>query len=247
MIKIKSKDEIKKMREGGKKLAAILKKVSKKVKPGVNLLALEEYTDELIAAAGAEPSFKNYKGYPSSVCISVNEEVVHCAPRDYLVKEGDLVSLDCGLLYKGMYTDMALTIPVGMVSLKAQRLVKVTKKALLIGLQEIKADATVGDIGAAIQAYVEAQEFGVVTQLVGHGVGHEVHEEPRIPNYGKAGSGEVLKEGMCLAIEPMVNLGDGGIVFEEDGWRVTTKDHSLSAHFEVTLVVTKKGFEILTK
>lgn len=247
MITIKKPEEIKKLAQGGKLLANILKKASKACKPGASLLDLEKLIDQWIEEAGAEPSFKNYQGYPSSVCISVNEEVVHCAPHDYKIKEGDLVSLDCGLVYKGLYTDMAVTVPVGMISLQADKLVKVTKKALAIGIDQAKPGNKVGDIGAAIQKYVEEQGLSVVRQLVGHGVGYKVHEEPRIPNFGKAGTGVELKEGMVLALEPMVNLGGPDVVFEEDGWRVTTADKSLSAHFEKTIVVTKKGPKILTK
>ncbi len=247
MITIKKPEEIKKLAEGGKLLASILKKASKACKPGVDLLEIEKLIDKMIAEVGAEPSFKNYQGFPSSTCMSVNEEVVHCAPRSYKIKEGDLVSLDCGLIYKGLYTDMAVTVPVGLISLEADKLVKVTKKALEIGIDQARPGNKVGDIGAAIQEYVEGQDLSVVRQLVGHGVGYKVHEEPRIPNFGKPGTGPELKEGMVLALEPMVNIGGPDVTFEEDGWRVITSDNSLSAHFEKTIVITKKGPKVLTK
>lgn len=247
MITIKKPEEIKKLAQGGKLLASILKKASKACKVGANLLEIEAKIDQWIEESGAKPSFKNYQGFPSSVCISVNEEVVHGIPRSYKIKEGDLVSLDCGLIYKGLYTDMAVTIPVGMVSLEAEKLVKVTKKALDIGIKQAKPGNTVGDIGAAIQKYVEKQGLSVVRQLVGHGVGYKVHEEPRVPNFGKAGTGPELKEGMVLALEPMVNLGEAEVIFGDDGWRVTTVDNKLSAHFEKTIAITKRGSKIITE
>lgn len=247
MITVKSEQEIEDLAEGGRLLAQILKKVGRQTKPGVNLLKLEKLTDELIRQSGAGPSFKNYQGYPSSICLSVNEEVVHCLPRDYVIKEGDLVSLDCGLKYKGLYTDMAVTVAAGMVNLEAQKLMQVTKKALALGIEAVRPGVKVGDIGAAIAEYVEKKGLSVVRQLVGHGVGYQVHEEPRIPNFGTKGQGPELKPGMVLALEPMVNSGAYEVVFEPQGWRVTTKDQSLSAHFEKTIAVTNKGVRILTE
>lgn len=247
MIRIKTPAEIAIIRKGGKLLAQVIKKVAKHVKPGVNILTLEKIAADTIKELGAEPSFKNYEGYPSCICLSVNSEVVHSIPKDYIIKEGDEVSIDCGLKFQGLYTDMAVTVGAGMISLAVQKLINITEKALMLGIKEVAPGKTVGDIGAAIQRYVEAQGFSVVRSLVGHGVGHAVHEEPRIPNYGKPGTGPVLQAGMVLAIEPMVNLGSHEVDFGADGWTVTTIDKLCSAHFEHTVAVTKKGYEILTK
>ena len=247
MITIKTKQEISKLREGGKILAFVLAELKKMAKPGTNLQDLENKARELISKKGAEPSFLGHKNYPAIICASVNEEVVHCPPEKRALKQGDVLSLDCGVKYKGLYTDSAITFPIGKVSPQAKKLIKVTKEALDKAISVAKPKATIGDISAAIQNYVEPKGFSVVKSLVGHGVGHAIHEDPRIPNFGEPGTGEVIKPGMVFAFEPMVNIGASQVDFGKDGWRVTTRDKTISAHFEHTVVVTEHGCEVLTK
>lgn len=248
MITIKTPEEIEKMRQGGRILASIMKKLTKMIKPGIATKEINDLAEKLISQVGAEPSFKNYKGYPSATCISVNDEVVHNIPsKNKIFKKGDIVGLDLGVKYKGLYTDMAMTIPVGKVGKDAKKLIKITKKALAVGLKQVKLGNTIGDIGYAIQNFVEPKGFSVVRTLTGHGVGHQVHEEPRIPNFGIPGQDIKLEQGMTLAIEPMVNVGAPEVKTKKDSWGIVTGDGSLSAHFEHTIVVTKKGCEILTK
>ncbi|MFA6028144.1 MAG: type I methionyl aminopeptidase [Patescibacteria group bacterium] len=247
MITIKKKDEINKLREGGKILSLVLDDLQKMAKPGVNLLDLEKRAEKLIKAMGAEPSFKGYSGYPAILCTSVNEEVVHCAPKNRKLKEGDIISIDCGVKYKNLFTDSARTVPVGKISEPARKLMHVTATALHIAMHQVREGNTVGDIGAAIENYVSSHKLSVVRSLVGHGVGYKVHEDPKIPNYGKPKEGAILRAGMVICIEPMVNIGGSEVVFEDDGWTVTTKDYSLSAHFEHTILVKENGAEILTK
>lgn len=247
MITIKKKDEINKLQEGGKILSLVLSDLQAMVKPGVNLMDLEKRAEKIIKEKGANPSFKGYQGYPAILCTSMNEEVVHCAPRNQKLKEGDILSLDCGIKYKDLYTDSARTIEVGRVSNEAKKLVHVTATALHVAINQIRAGNTIGDIGAAIEQYVSSHNLSVVRSLVGHGVGYAVHEDPRIPNYGKPKEGAVLRSGMVICVEPMVNIGKSEVEFEKDGWRVLTKDRSLSAHFEHTILVTEKGARILTK
>lgn len=248
MITIKTTEEIEKMRQGGMILASIMKKLAKMIKPGISAKEIDDQAEKFISQAGAVPSFKNYKSYPSATCISVNNEVVHNIPsKNKIFKTGDIVGLDLGVKYKGLYTDMAMTVPVGKISKEAKKLIKITKKALAIGLKQIKPRNTIGDIGYAIQNFVEPKGFSVVRTLTGHGVGYQVHEEPRIPNFGIPGQDIKLEQGMTLAIEPMVNVGAPDVRTKEDGWGIVTMDGSLSAHFEHTVVVTKKGYDILTK
>jgi len=254
MIAIKTPEEIKILRDGGKILASILLKVADKAKLGVTTFELDEYAEFLIKEAGGGPAFKNYKTgddkypFPSTLCVSINDEVVHGIPaQDRILKEGDIISLDLGLKWRGLYTDAAITVGVGKISADAEKLLNVTKSALEKGIKVIKEKSAIGDIGFAIQSYVEASGFNVVKKLVGHGVGYAVHEEPEIPNFGKKRSGEILKEGMILAIEPMVCFGSADVVLDKNGWTWKTKDGFLAAHFEHTIAVTKKGCEILTK
>ena len=247
MITIKSEEEIQKLREGGKILAFVLDELEKMAKPGVPLQDLENKAREIIRANNAEPSFLGYKNYPAVICASINEEVVHCPPSNRDLEDGQILSIDCGVKYKDLFTDSARTIPIGKISKQAKDLIKITKGALDAAISVSRPKATIGDISAAIQNYVEPKGYSVVKSLVGHGVGYAVHEDPRIPNYGEAGTGEVLKQGMVLAFEPMVNIGDSQVEFHDDGWRVTTQDKSLSAHFEHTVLITKKGAEVLTK
>ncbi len=254
MITIKTPEEIKILREGGKILASVLHMVSEKAKPGIATIELDEYAENLIKKAGGEPSFKNYKTprdkfpFPVSLCVSVNDEVVHGIPSsDRILKEEDIVSLDLGLKYKDLYTDATITIAVGKINDKAQKLLGVTGAALEKGIEVIKERATTGDVGFAIQSYVEANGFNVVKKLVGHGVGHKVHEDPEIPNFGKKSEGVVLKQGMVFALEPMVVIGSGDVILDKNGWTWKTRDGSLAAQFEHTIAVTKNGCEILTK
>lgn len=247
MIFIKTKKEIELMRQGGKILAKILNELEKETKPGTNTHDLNELAENLAKKFGAKPSFKGYRNYPASLCVSINSEVVHGLPKKRILKEGDIVGLDFGLFYQGYYTDMAKTVPVGKISSLAQKLIFVTKKALDLGIAQVKPGNHIGDISFAIQSYVEANGFSVVRDLVGHGVGKKIHEPPQVPNFGEKGTGVKLEEGMTLAIEPMVNAGSYKVKLLSDGWTFVTCDGSLSCHFEHTVAVTKTGFEILTK
>lgn len=255
MITIKSKEEIKTLREGGKILAGILEEVKKKVAPGVTTMELNQLAEELILKSGGKPSFKGYspygikgKKYPCSLCTSLNDVVVHGVPSPFaILKEGDVLGLDIGMVYKRLYTDMAETVGVGQISDQAKKLIEVTKTALEIGIAQIKSGNTIGDIGYAIQQFVEANGFNIVRDLVGHGVGYKVHEDPYVPNFGKKGEGHELKEGMVIAIEPMVVTGQPDIELTEDEFGFATIDGGLSAHFEHTIAVTIQGHEVLTK
>lgn len=253
MITIKTPEEIKILRAGGKILASVLHQVAREVRPGTATIELDKLAERLIKEAGGEPSFKNYKTkddripFPASLCVSINDEVVHGIPsKERILKEGDIVSLDLGLKYKNFYTDMAITVAVGKVDSKAKKIIEKAKKSLEKGTKAVKEGKQIGDIGYAIQTYVYKNGFSVVRNLAGHGVGYAVHEEPEIPNFGRKGTGEILKEGMVLAIEPMITAGGLELVLDKDKWAWKTKDGSLAAHFEHTIVVTKKGAEILT-
>jgi methionyl aminopeptidase len=258
MIPIKTEEEIKILREAGKILSKVLKEVKKQVKPGVSAYDLDKLAEKLIQKEGAEPAFKGYIpdglkikekiGYPYTLCTSVNYEVVHGLPlKNKILKEGDIIGIDCGLKWKGYYVDMAFTLPVGKISSIAKKLIKVTKKALDLAIKKIKPGVFLGDISYTIQNFVEKNNFSVVRQLSGHGIGKNLHEEPVILNYGLPKTGPILKEGMVLAIEPMVNVGDWRVETLSDGWTVVTFDRSLSAHFEHTVLVKKGRAEILTK
>jgi methionyl aminopeptidase len=253
-IIIKTEQEIEILREGGKRLAAILDKVAKKVAPGISAMELDEYAEQLIREGGDEPAFKGYQPshhmepYPASLCVSVNNQVVHGIPKkEVILKEGDIVSIDLGLKHKGMFTDHAVTVAVGKVSKKDEELLRATKEALMTGIQAARGGARVGDIGYAIQSFVKKHGYGIVRDLAGHGVGREIHEDPFIPNYGKAGKGEHLVPGMVVAIEPMLNLGGDDTIVDADGYTVKTADGSKSAHFEHTVLITEGEPEILTE
>jgi methionyl aminopeptidase len=254
-IRIKTPEDIENLREGGKRHAAILRAVAKAAKPGVATRALEDLAMKLIVEGGDTPAFLDYKPYgakrafPASLCVSINDEVVHGIPNegDKVLKEGDIVSLDLGLIHNGMITDSAVTVAVGKVSPEAKELLKATSKALDIGIKAAWGGNTTGDIGAAIEAFVLPQGFGIVRELAGHGVGYKVHEDPYVPNYGKAGEGEKLVPGMVIAIEPMLNAGGEKLKLDADGYTYKTADGSLSAHFEHTVLITEKGAEVLTK
>lgn len=259
MITIKTPEEIQIMAEGGKILAKIMKELEKTVRPGITTKDLNKVAKDLIFRYGAKPSFKGYQDFPATLCTSINEEIVHVIPSDRKLKEGDIISLDLGILFKGFHTDMAVTLPVGKIDPEVQRLVRVTKKALKRGIKKVRPGNTFGDIGNTIQRYVEGQGFNVVRDLCGHGIGKELHEDPKILNYGKRHKGPEIKEGMVFCLEPMITMGDccppaggrasslaGKLKKTEDGPGFETADGSLSAHFEHTMAVTKNGCRILT-
>lgn len=255
MIMIKTDKEIEVMRAGGKRLAGILKRLARAVKPGVTTRELERLAGALIAKAGGQPSFKGYqsehdqKPYPTALCLSINNEVVHApALPSRVLKAGDIVGIDIGMKYNGYYTDMAVTVGAGEVSKEAKRLIETAKKSLKLGIKMVKPENTINDIGAAIEEFVLASGFSVVRDLVGHGVGHGVHEEPQIPNFAsEGGKNIILKPGMVLAIEPMINAGSYQVFTAADGFTIKTADGSLSAHFEHTVAVTKRGHKVLTE
>jgi len=235
------------MRSAGRVVALILEEIRAEIKPGVATRELDQLARRLCAKKKVQPAFQGYNGYPFSLCVSVNEEVVHGFPSERKVLEGDIVSLDFGVNYNGYYSDAALTVAVGAVSLLAQRLIQVTREALFLGLEKVRAGNRLGDISFAVQAHVENRGFSVVRQFVGHGIGKALHEDPQIPNFGESGRGVLLKPGMVLAIEPMVNAGGHEVEILSDGWTAVTKDRSLSAHFEHTVAVTENGCCILTQ
>ncbi len=244
---IKTSEEIQIMKEGGKILATVLKEIEKMAVPGITTLELDRAAEALILAAGAKPAFKGYEKFPYSLCASVNDTIVHGFPSDYVLKNGDIVGLDLGVKWKGYNTDMAVTVAVGEVSFEARRLLQATKKALRLGIKKARSGITTGDIGNTIQRFLEDQGFGVVRDLCGHGIGKEVHEDPQVPNYGERHKGTVLKEGMVICIEPMVTIGDWQIKRAKDNYGFSTRDGSLSAHFEHTLAITKDGCRVLTE
>lgn len=246
MITIKTPEEIKIMQEAGKILANVMEKLQSQVKPGVTTLELDRAAEALILSAGAIPAFKNYNQFPYSLCASVNETVVHGYPSNYILREGDIVGLDLGVLYKDYYSDMAITIPVGKVSFEAKRLIDVTKKALRLAIKKAKVGNTIGDIGNTIQRFIEDQGYGIVKELCGHGIGKDLHEDPQILNFGSRGTGPALKEGMVICIEPMITIGNPDLKQAKDGYGFATKDGSLTAHFEHTIAITKSGPKILT-
>jgi methionyl aminopeptidase len=247
VIFIKTASEIAAMRESGKILARVLEKLIKIIKPGITTLSVADVAGQEIKRYGAEPAFLNYGGFPGVICISVNDQVVHGLPGDYVIKLGDIVSVDIGVKYKGMITDAARTVLVGCRDKAKERLLSTTQKALDAGIDTVKDGVKTGDVGYVIQKVLEEKGFGVIRTLVGHGVGKQVHEEPDIPNYGSKNSGLVLKAGMTIAIEPMSTIGSYEVYTTADGWSIATKDGSLSAHFEDTVLVTSKGVEILTR
>ncbi len=247
MISIKSEQEIQIMREGGKILAQIMKELEKKVEPGVTTKYLDKVAKDLVLKYKGKPSFKGHEGFPAALCASINEELVHCIPSDRRLKEGDIISLDLGILYKGFHADTAVTVPVGKILPEASRLIKVTKKALKRGMKKVRPGNTFGDVGNTIQRYVEGQGFNVVRDLCGHGIGKELHEDPQIPNYGKRRTGLKIKKGMVFCIEPMVTVEDWKLKKAKDNYGYQTKDGSLCAHFEHMMAVTKTGCQVLTE
>ena len=246
MIVCRSQSEIAKLRRVNQLVARILAELRRNVAPGVTTRDLDMLAERLVREAGAEPAFKGYHGYPATVCASVNEQVVHGIPSPRALVEGDIISVDMGAKLDGFFGDCAVTVPVGTISPEAVRLLRVTEEALFQGIDAVKPGARVSDIGAAVQHHVEAQGFSVVREFVGHGIGTSLHEEPQIANYGPAGHGPRLSEGMVFAIEPMVNAGKADVKVLSDGWTAVTKDGSLSAHFEHTVAVTRNGPDVLT-
>lgn len=247
MISIKTDEEIELLRESNLLVGKTLGEMAKHIRPGVSTLELDRIADEFIRSHGAVPGFLGYGGFPNSLCISVNDVVVHGIPSaDCVLKEGDVVSIDCGTLKNGYYGDSAYTFEVGRVDDEIHRLLVTTKESLYKGIEKAVAGLRIGDIGHAIQSYCESAGFSVVRELVGHGVGRNLHEDPQVPNYGRAGQGIKLKEGMVIAIEPMINLGERHVYIEEDGCSIRTRDRKPSAHFEHTLAIRKHGVDILS-
>ena len=246
MIYLKTPQEIELLRENNILVSRALAEVGRHIKAGITTKELNDVAEKFIRDNGAIPGFLGYQGYPASACISVNEQVVHGIPSDYVIKDGDIVSVDLGTIMKGFVGDSAYTFAVGEVSDDVKRLLEVTKEALRKGAAQAKAGNRVGDISAAVQDYAESFGFGVVRELEGHGLGRKMHEEPGVPNYGARGRGPLLKEGMVICIEPMINAGTKSVVFERDGWTVRTKDRKPSAHYEFAVAITKDGPDVLT-
>ncbi|MFP4478468.1 MAG: type I methionyl aminopeptidase [Candidatus Izemoplasmatales bacterium] len=248
MIKLKSNREVELMREAGRIVALAHQATRDFIKPGISTKDLDDLIENVIRENDAIPSFKNYNGFPASACISVNEEVVHGIPsKKRILKDGDVVSVDIGAIYKGYHGDSAWTYACGEISNDAKRLLEGTEESLFKGLELAKAGNRLSDISHAIQKHAESLGFSVVREFVGHGLGRELHEDPQIPNFGLPGRGPKLKAGMTLAIEPMINLGNKDVRVLTDGWTAVTRDRSISAHFEHSILITKTGYEILTK
>ena len=246
-IIIKTNEEIAAMRQAGRIVASILEIFSKQVKPGMKTEELDIIAEEELKRRGAKPSFKGYQGFPANLCVSVNDEIVHGIPGKRVLQDGEIVSLDFGAIFMGFQADAALTVTVGKVNSTAKQLLETTEGALKAGISAAHAEARLGDISAAIQNYAESRGYSVVREYTGHGIGREMHEEPQIPNFGLPNSGPMLKKGMALALEPMVNAGDWHTRRGDDHWTVSTADGSLSAHFEHTIAITDGEAEVLTK
>ncbi|MDD5131401.1 MAG: type I methionyl aminopeptidase [bacterium] len=247
MIILKSPEEIKLMREAGRATAELCALLKEKIKPGITTLSLDDIAVSFIKKRKAIAAFLGYRGYPKSICVSINEEVVHGIPGGRVLQEGDIVSIDAGVVFGGFIGDMAFSAGVGKITAEAQKLLSVTEQSLYQGIAQARPSNHLGDISHAVQEYAESNGFSIVEQYVGHGIGRQMHEDPQVPNYGPAGCGPMLKEGMTLAIEPMVNAGTYEVEVLDDDWTVVTKDRKLSAHFEHTIAITANGPEILTK
>ena len=245
-IIIKSAREIEIMRQAGRIVATVLAELKSQVKPGMKTRELDKIAERETEKLGAVPSFKGYHGYPASVCVSINDEIVHGIPGDRIMNEGDIVSIDFGAIYNDFQGDSAITVAVGTITPEAEKLLEVTEGSLMAGIGAAHAGARLGDISAAIQDYAESRGYGVVREYTGHGIGRDMHEDPQIPNFGMPGQGPILKTGMTIALEPMINIGDWRTRVEDDNWTVRTSDGSLSAHFEHTIAITDNGSEILT-
>lgn len=247
MIIIKNKQQIEYMRLAGKVVGETLAKIEETVKPGITTMELDRIAEEYILKCGGKPSFKGYYDFPASICTSVNNEVVHGIPSDKVVlEEGDIISIDCGAILNGYHGDAARTLPVGKISEEAQKLIDVTKESFFKGAEKAIVGNRLTDISFDVQQYVEQRGYSVVRDYVGHGIGRDMHEDPEVPNFGRPGRGIKLTEGMVLAIEPMVNIGNYHVDVEENQWTVVTRDNSLSAHYENTVAILENGFEILT-
>lgn len=246
MVILRTPAEIEQMRRAGSLVGQVLERLREHVAPGVSTRELDAIAENMIRSRGGVPSFKGYRGYPASICASVNNEIIHGIPGDRMLVDGDIISIDCGAMLGGYHGDAAMTFPVGDVSAEAEKLMTVTREALNAGIAMARPKMRLGDVGNAIQRYVEANGFSVVRDFVGHGIGRHMHEDPQIPNFGPAGMGMRLRTGMVLAIEPMVNAGGHEVVVMDDGWTACTRDGSLSAHFEHTVAITDDGPEVLT-
>lgn len=246
MIHLKTEEEIEIIRENNLLVSKTLAEVAKHIRPGINTLALDTIAEQFIRDHGAVPGFLGYNGYPNTLCISVNDTVVHGIPSAYSLREGDIVSVDCGTLYKGYYGDTAYTFAVGEVNPEIRKLLDVTKQSLYKGIEQAIAGNRVGDISAAVQQHAEANGFSVVREMVGHGLGSKMHEEPEVPNYGARGRGPKLQTGMVICIEPMINLGKKQIYMERDGWTVRTTDRKPSAHYELAVAIRKGEADVLS-
>lgn len=247
MIYLKTDEEIELMREANQLVGKTLAEVGKHVAPGISTLQLDKIAEEFIRDHGAVPAFLGYGGFPNSICASVNEQVVHGIPSSTkILQEGDIISVDCGTILNGYVGDSAYTFCVGEVDPKVKDLLKTTKESLYLGIQAAVEGKRIGDISNAVQTYCESHNYSVVRELVGHGIGKRMHEEPEVPNYGRRGCGSLLKSGMCICIEPMINLGSKNVVFERDGWTVRTKDRKCSAHFEHCIAIRPEGPQILS-
>ena len=247
MITLKSAREISYMREAGRIVALTLQELGKQVQAGVTTGELDRFAEEFLRRAGAEPAFLGYQGFPASICASVNEEVIHGIPGLRKLENGDIISIDIGSIIHGYYGDASMTFPVGEISPEAARLLQVTQQSLYQGIEQAVKGHRIGDISAAVQHYVESHGYHVVRDFVGHGIGNHMHEDPQVPNYGKAGLGPRLQPGMAIAIEPMVNVGTYEVAVQSNGWTAVTRDRSLSAHFEHTILITQGPPEILTR
>ena len=246
MIYLKTPEEIALLRASNQLVGKTLAEVAKYIKVGVTTLELDKIAEDFIRTNGAVPGFLGYGGFPNTLCVSVNDQVVHGIPSNYALKEGDIVSVDCGVLQNGYYGDSAYTFCVGKVDEKVKKLLKITKESLSLGIDSAQHGNRIGDIGFAIQQHCQKAGFSVVRKLVGHGVGRNLHEDPEVPNFGKKGQGVLLKEGMVIAIEPMINMGNRDVVQEKDGWTIRTIDRKPSAHFEHTIAIRKGKAEILS-
>ncbi len=247
MIKIKSQEEIELMRIAGRITRDTLKIVEDSIKVGVSTKELDDIAFDYIKSQGATPSFKNYCGFPASICASINDTIVHGIPnKNTILQDGDIISIDVGAKYKGYHSDAARTFQVGKVDAKTKRLIKITEQSFFEGIKDLKSGAYVGDISNRVQTFVEKNGYSIVRELVGHGVGAKLHEEPNVPNFGRAGSGPRLTANMVIAIEPMVNMGERNVIFLPDGWTCKTRDGMPSAHYENTVLILEDGVEILT-
>lgn len=246
MIIYKSEAELEAMRQSSRIVGLVLSEIERLIRPGLRTRDLDIYAEKRTRELGAVPAFKGYRGFPASICVSVNEEIIHGIPSGRILTEGDIVSLDFGILYEGFYSDSALTVPVGRTSPEAERLVAAAERAFFKGLEAMRPGRHLSDVSAAIQASVESEGFSVIRQFVGHGIGRALHEEPQVPNFGSPGRGPKIRPGLTLAIEPMIAVGSPDVEILEDGWTAVTRDRSLAAHFEHTVAMTADGPEILS-